>query len=78
MPHVLEPAQPPQHDRVAEVDVGRSGVDPELHPQRATLALRLGQLGLETPVGQAIDRPAGQLGGRLRVARPRRVHPGQC
>ena len=44
MPGVLEVAQLAQHDRVAEVDVGRRRIDAELHAQRAPerqLALQL-------------------------------------
>ncbi len=37
---VLELAQLAQHDRVAEVDVGRGRVDPELHAQLAALRAR--------------------------------------
>ena len=48
MAHVLELAQLAQDDRVAEVDVGRGGVDAELHPQRPALA----ELPLEGALGQ--------------------------
>src|SRR5205823_11464378 len=37
VPTVLEPAQPAQHDRETEVDVGGGWVDTELHPQWTAL-----------------------------------------
>ena len=43
VPEVLEQAEPPEHDREAEVDVGGGGVDAELDPQRrAALAASCG------------------------------------
>ena len=65
-----------QHDAVAEVDVGRGRVDPELDPQRPALGQLLGQ----PPLGQGVDRPREQ---RLRApsaaARPLPGAPsGQC
>jgi hypothetical protein len=44
---------------VAEVDVGRGRVEPQLDAQRTTLREPLG----EPSGGQALDRVAGQVGG---------------
>ena len=56
MPAVLEHAQPAQHDREPEMDVGGGRVDAELHPQRRA-ALDLGaQLGF----GDDVDGVRGQ------------------
>ena len=67
MPAVLEHAQPAQHDREPEMDVGGGRVDAELHPQRRA-ALDLGaQLGF----GDDVDRVRGQ-----ELELPVDVHPG--
>ena len=60
---VLEQAQPAQHDREPEVDVGGGRVDAELHAQRRAALELLAQLGL----GDDVDRARGQqlaAGGR--------------
>jgi len=53
---VLEAAQPAQHDREAQVDVGGGWVDAELHPQRPAGLELLPQLGL----GDHVDRAHGE------------------
>ena len=66
MAEVLELAQLLQHDGVAEVDVGRRRVEPELDPQLAALArggLRACARG--RPPGSDVDGVAGQEGGVL-------------
>ena len=70
VPGVLELPQLAQHNRMSEVDVRRSRVDPELDPQRP--ALRAGDLELrgERALGQAVDgaqlEDSGFLGSHLR------------
>ena len=65
----LELGQLLEHDRVAEVDVGGSGVDPELDAQRAPLLQLLGK----PPGGQDVDGVAGQVGhGAMLESRPAR------
>ena len=54
-PASLEVGQPSQHDREAQVDVGRSRVDAELDAERATEL----ELPLEPAVGQDGDGVAG-------------------
>ncbi len=56
-PCLLELAQLLEHDRVAEVDVGRGRVDAELDPQRPAG----GELLLEPPRRQHVDRVARQV-----------------
>ena len=73
-PSVLELAQLLEHDRVAEVDVGGGRVEPELDPQRPAL----GEPPLERPGGQAIDRIAGEVGGRAGGLGSGFCHPAQC
>ncbi len=58
-PQVLELAQLAQHDRVAEVDVGRGGIDAQLDPQRPPL----GQLLLQPALGERVDGVAGEEAG---------------
>ena len=53
---LLELAQLAQHDREAEVDVGRGRVDAELHPEWATFRELLLELGL-------VDEPVVRLVG---------------
>ena len=67
---VLELAQLLQHDRVAEVDVGRGRVDPELDAQLAPVARGGRQLGLQAALGQALDGVARQVGGVGQAAVP--------
>ena len=55
VPGVLELAQLVEDDGVAEVDVGRRGVDAELDAQRPALALGEVELGLEGALGQHLD-----------------------
>jgi hypothetical protein len=55
---VLEGAHPLERDRAADVDVGRSDVDAELHPQRPAQR----QLLLELPFREHVDGVPGQLG----------------
>ena len=65
---VLELAQLAQHDRVAEVDVGRRRVDPELDPQRPALRAR-------ALAACSASAPSGRLSTALRgraLRRPRR------
>ena len=71
---VLELAQLLEHDGVAEVDVGGGRVEPELHPQRTAF----GEPPLEGSVGQAVDRVAGEMGGRASGVRGGFWHPAQC
>jgi hypothetical protein len=52
---VLELAELVEDDRVAQVDVGSRGVDAELDPQRAALALGEAELALERAFGQHVD-----------------------
>ena len=86
MAGVLELAQLAQHDRVAEVDVGRRGVDPELHAQLAALQLGGGDLVRESARGEAVDgvrgEPRGRLAGAALGLGGGRVdgvwHEGQC
>jgi hypothetical protein len=59
VPAVLELAQLAQDDRMAEVDVGRRRVQPELDAQRAAER----ELARESPVGEAVDRVTGQPAG---------------
>ena len=73
MAGVLELAQLLEHDGVAEVDVGGGRVEPELDAQRPAL----GEPPLERPGGQAVDRVAGQEGGRVRLGGGF-GHPAQC
>ncbi len=49
VPGVLELAQLAQHHSVAEVDVGRRGVDAELHAQRAALGGGAGSFSASAP-----------------------------
>jgi hypothetical protein len=63
VPGVLELAQLAEHDRVAEVDVGRGRVDPELDPQRPALRPRRPELCRERTLGQAVDRAQFEDGG---------------
>ena len=74
MARVLELAQLLQHDGVAEMDVGGGRVEPELDPQRAAF----GEPSLEGSVGEAVDRVAGEMGGRLSGVRGGFWHPAQC
>ena len=53
---LLELAQLAQHDREAEVDVGRGRVDAELDPQRAAGA----ELAPEVGLGDEVDRAGAQ------------------
>ena len=55
MAGVLELAQLVEDDGVAEVDVGRRGVDAELDAQRPALALGEVELGLERALGEHLD-----------------------
>jgi hypothetical protein len=57
VPRVLELAQLLQHDRVAEVDVGRGRVDPQLHAQRPAAVELLGKPSLR----QHVDRVTRQI-----------------
>ena len=63
---ILELAELLEHDREAEVDVGRGRVDPELHAQWPAER----QLALEAALGQAVDGVTGQPGRRLGRAVP--------
>ncbi len=67
VPGVLELAQLAQHDRVAEVDVGRRRVDPQLDPQRAALRARPSRASPQAPP-RAGSRPRRGPAGRLRSA----------
>ena len=62
---VLELAQLAQHDGVAEVDVGRGGIDAELHAQGPPLAARQPELVRERALGQAVDGVTGESAGEL-------------
>jgi hypothetical protein len=60
---VLELAQLAEHDGVAEVDVGRRGVDAELDAQGAPEL----ELALQLPLREHVDGVAEQVGhGRRR------------
>ena len=63
MAEVLELAQLLQDDRVAEVQVRRGRVQPELGPQRTALARGLLEPALQAAGGQRVDGVAGQEGG---------------
>ena len=77
---VLELAQLAEHHHVAEVDVGRGRVDPELHPQRPALA----ELALELPLGKGVDdvpeqerhRACDSVMGPMLESRARRTASG--
>ena len=56
MAEVLKLAQFAQHDGNAKVDVGRAGIDAELHPQRPALA----QFGQEILFGDNLYRAAAE------------------
>src|SRR5439155_21087659 len=60
MPEILELPELRQCDRVAEVDVGRRRIHPQLHAQRSTLA----QPGDELLLGRDLDDATPQ-GGKL-------------
>ena len=76
---VLEPAQRPQHDRVAEVEVGGGRVETELHPQAAAGGELGGAAhpGVITSTAPCVSGPARGFGRRRRadmrsrLARPR-------
>ena len=55
VPGVLELAQLVEDHGVAEMDVGRRGVDAELDAQRPALALGERELGLESALGEHLD-----------------------
>ena len=61
MARVLELAELLQDDGVAEVDVGRRGVQTQLHAQRTAQR----QLARELARGQAVDRVSGEARGLL-------------
>ena len=66
---VLELAQLAQDHGVAEVDVGRGGIDPELHAQRPALS----QLALQCALREGVDGiPGKEAGGLSRGIRHRR------
>ena len=69
MPGVLKLAQLAQHHRMAEMDVGRRRVDPQLDAKRPRLGRGAGELVGQRAGGQRVDRPLGQpgsfVGGRL-------------
>ena len=71
MAGVLELAQLLQHDRVAEVEVGRGRVQAELDAQRAAAREAL----LERARGQAVDRVARQVRRRLGGLGGGSIHP---
>ena len=56
MAELLELAELAQHDREAEVQVGRRGVDPELGPQRGVAPELAAQVGL----GDDVDGAGGE------------------
>jgi hypothetical protein len=62
---VLERAQLAQHDREAEVDVRRSGVDAELHPQGLPFLQRAAQLLHQLVLGHYGGHPAADAGHLL-------------
>jgi hypothetical protein len=59
VPAILKLAQLAQDDGVAEMDVRRRGIEPELDAQRAAEC----ELGRQPPVGQAVDPVAGEEAG---------------
>ena len=61
MTEVLKLAELLEHDGEPEMDVGRGGVNAELHPQGPAE----GQLALQLARRQAVHRVAGQPGSRL-------------
>ena len=67
---VLELAQLLEHDHVAEVDVGGRRVDPELHPQRPSLAGRAARACAPARPPAASRRRSG-TGRRQSQRRPR-------
>ena len=78
VPGVLELAQLAQHDRMAEVDVGRRRVDPELDAQRPALGRGAARASrARAPAGSestAPGQPGSFVGGRLGGV----WHRGQC
>ena len=75
MAEVLELAQFLQHDGVAEMDVGRGRVQPELDAQLAALAFGQGELGLQAAPRQGIGGVAGEERGGVRWVFG---HPTEC
>ena len=71
VPGVLELAQLAQHDRVAEVDVGRGRVDPELDAQRPALGARACAASPRAPP-RAGCRRRSRPARRRAAQRPRR------
>ncbi len=65
MAEVLELAQLLQHHGVAEVDVGRRRVQPQLDPQLASLLLGDLELARQAAFGQRLMGVAQQRGGGL-------------
>jgi len=67
MAGVLERSQLAQHDGMAQMNIRRRGIDPELDPQWTAFPTRLGQLDRERSVGQAIDGIRAQPTGLANV-----------
>ena len=63
---------------MAEVDVGRGRVDPELHPQRTALAAASASLRLEPAGGQAVDGVARERSGLRGSVEAGSAIRGQC
>ena len=76
MAQVLELAQLAQHDRVAQVDVGSGGVDPQLDPQRPSFGPRLHELAQEHLSRQHVHAAKQQLLVILEYLRGTRRVPG--
>ena len=74
MARILELAQLLEHDRVAEMHVGGGRVEAELDPQRAAFR----EPCRMRSAGQAVDRVAGEIGGRASGFRGGFCHPAQC
>ena len=54
MPQVLELPHLVEHHRVAQVDVGRRGIEPQLDAQRLAAAFGLGELAHPVVLGQQL------------------------
>ncbi len=74
MPEVLEGAQLLEDDRVAEVDVRRGRVHPELHAQLLAARQLLGQASFR----QRVDRSREHARERFLPLRPGFSHGCQC
>jgi len=82
MAGVLERSQLAQHDGMAQMNIRRRGIDPELDPQWTAFPARLRELDREHSIGQAVDgigsQPIGLANILLGWLLTGFGHPGQC